>query len=612
MDNKNYQVVRVVDTRLCAENENHVKFVCEEGPQTVSYTPLDATSHSDLGSNFNLNNIGTWTNRDSRLSITMPFTAVFSVTNTSGGPLPLIVNSNFGFKCYPVGRICASINHQINQASYNFQCSEIIDALSKLNSNPIHQNYYDNTQPDMTDRYDGSVGGSNLSPLANYMANIQGDGVYKPRNLNWRIVGSNSVAAGAGTVTVEGEITEPLLSPWNNISDKARRGYYGITGEIVNLQYISDLSKMLAFYLPPNFTMASKPVVHLTSSLLAKPRLHCIYLTPYESMIKEIPHNSVYQYNDYQLFTTDIGAVAAAGNPGAKLVGIPSPLATFTSIPKKVLIYARLNNDNVTYGTPDKYLKITNISVTFDNGLPCLTSATTRQMWEVSKRNNLCMPECAFEQKLLNPNDNAAGAPPVYGAGSVLVLDPAMDLNLRPGSSNASSGRYIMQATVDFENTTNIAFPACTLFIVSINDGLLERNGTEYRNFTLSLPLDVLDSARDLEAIDHQSYLDAKHANAFNGAGISDWFRKAANLGKRALNFVGKHKDNLNTVYNVGRQIAENRSINPSQAFQLYNVGKKLTGGKKGSKSKKHMKGGADLIYSRDVRPSKNMELFYE
>lgn len=601
----NYQVARVVDTRLEATSENNVKYVVEEGPAVTAYTPLAAGSHSDLNTNWNLNNIATYTNRDSRICVRCGVTLTLKVTNTTGSALNAINSDNFGFKCWPYNRVINSLQHQINQASYTIQTAQMIDAISRLNNFPQNVDFFENMQPDMVDSYAAATG-SSFNPLAPYSSTIAGDGIYKPRTLNYSVTG-NSVAAGqTANVVITADLYEPLVSPFNNISDKNRRGLYAITGEIITAQYVSDLTRMFAYVVPAGMTLVSSTAT-LSNANIATPYLDLIYLTPYESFTREIPNSSVYQFNDYQMFTNNIGGVAA----NTPLNNITSQVCNFTNIPQKILVYARLSDSSINMTTPDKYLKIKRVSATFDNGLPQLNNATPRQLYDISKRNGLSgMTPSAFQQFQLNaPVTNATpSVPKLFGAGSVLCLDPALDLGLRAGSSSGSTGRYIFQITVDFENATSTDFANCTLFVISVNAAVLERTGSEYRNYLLNLPLDVLNESRALSSIDHQAYMDSKHSNAFLGAGIGDWMRKIGNFAKHAVNWGIRNKDNLGKAYNLARQtvdvghnlLSDRQSEKPSTRSSTK------------KKSSKKVKGGADLIYTADIRPRKDMELFYE
>jgi hypothetical protein len=176
----------------------------------------------------------------------------------------------------------------------------------------------------------------------------------------------------------------------------------------------------------------------------------------------------------------------------------------------------------------------------------------------------------------------------------VLVIDPVLDLSIRPGASTGTSGRYIFQVlNANFFNNTDIAFPSVTLFVVGVSTGVLERSGSQYRNYLLSLPQDVLDGARDIDPVSYDEYLQSGFNNAFlSGGSLSRFLKKAYNAAKQGIQFGLKNKDDIMK----GAQLAQ----------KLYN--QVMGAPKKG-------KGGAinPLVSNfRDMHPSRNMDLFYE
>jgi hypothetical protein len=245
-----------------------------------------------------------------------------------------------------------------------------------------------------------------------------------------------------------------------------------------------------------------------------------------------------------------------------------------------------------TAAMPDNYLCFNNVTITFDNGQPMLSGASQNQLWEISNRNGLTMERANWLGKVLNPSLVASGLAPIHGCGSVLVIDPAIDLGLRADNTNGSAGRFVMQViNAVMANNTSQNFSSTTLFVVGISSAILERNGTEYRNYILSLPDDVFEQAREIAPISLALYNKEKFTNLFlNGGGISDFFKKALNFGKSAIKkVVSLAKDNPEMV-NAGLQLL-NQKLN--------------NGG--GRKMIKARKGGVS-----DVHPKKNMDLYFE
>jgi len=532
---------RVVDTRIEAMSQNSTTYVVQEGASVTSYIRLPAASHSNSNTVFNLNNIADKVCRDPRMTIEVTARLTLNVNNANPGSVLAITAVNFGKKQYPVNRCVSSVQHQINQASITMQTSRLIDGLARLNAMSQDSDFYEDTQPDVVDSY-ANANASLLNPLAPYSNTIQGEGIFKPRTLSYTIVSGNLLSPGVGTVVVDCSFNEPLVTPFNNISKKNRRGYYAITGELINITWVSNMVQQMFAFVPPAGVTITTSSVDLTTQQCA---LNLIYMTPQEGYYKEIPMNSVYPYSNYQLFTLDgLGSVA----PGGVLNNISTPVCNFTNVPKLILVYVKLSDSAIDTTTPDKYLALESLSCTFDSGNPRFAGASPRQLSDVSVRNGSTLPQEFFRQLVLNAPD---GSPQLFGCGSVMVINPALDLLTSDGLSTASAGRYIFQATLNLRNKTNIAFSACSLYVVGISDAQLERVGSEYRNYLLTLPEDVLDMAKKLPVIDHQRYSDAGRANGFlSGAGFS-----LGDFMGKAMGMYDKHKDLIKGAYDLGTGI---------------------------------------------------------
>lgn len=565
--------VLLVDERLEQSKAEKVSFILQQGPAQTAYVPLSSVSHSNQTTTFNLNNISQFTARDSRMCISLTATATLNVVNNTGSPIYAINSDNFGVKQFPYNRCVQNINHKINQASYSLNTNQILAEIARVKVLPDDVDFYDNTQPDNVDSYENATG-SNLNPIASYSSTIQGDGIYKPRNLNYTVSGNQIAANNSGTVTVTLQIYEPLISPFNNIGKENDHALFAITGEIINITYVTDLfNNMFAYALPTGLTLSSASVSLGNSAIL-----NCVYLTPSEEQIARVPQRAIKHYNDFQVFSTPVGAVAAG-----QTVQTASTVASFTNIPQKVLVYARLSDGSRLASTPDKYLAIDQISISFDNGVPVLSSATPNQLYDISVRNGLQMSRSSFLQRQLNTSVAAASASaPLFGCGSVLVLDPAMDLNLRPSNTNGSTGRFIFQIqNINLTNKTLTNFSSVTLYVVAVTNGILERVGGEYRNFLLSVADEqVLSTKKEMAPIARDVYSDLKTKNLFmSGGGFGDWLKGVA---KKGLN------------------LAANLASEPNIVGKIAQIG-----------AKKYLgQGGATMF--KDIHPKKRMDLFFE
>ena len=587
-----HNVLRVVDTRLNNVSENQVNHVVEEGAVVTAYIPLTSASHSDQGTNFNLNNIASNVCRDPRLVMSCNVVVTITATNSTGAAIAPIQPFNFGFKQYPLNRCISSVQHQINQASETLTTSEILPEIARLNCFPEDMNFYDNAMPDYIDSY-ANANMTNFSPLGQYAGTLAGNGVFKPRTTNIQI-SDNSIPAGeSGTVTVLSTLYEPLITPFTNVSAKNAKGLYGINGEVIQLTYLNNLANNMIAYVPVTGLTNVTYTVSLTGGVgqndLAT--LYCIYLTPPPSLIPMIPHESVQHYNNYQIFSSQITGSLA---PGASTLSVSSQVAQFSTMPFRILVYARINNGSRTPQTPDKYLTIQNITCQIDNGAQFFNGCTTRQLYDISARNGLQMPADCFQQFQLNSTSVSptTGEPinPLYGCGSCLLIDPSIDGNLRDGVTNNSPGRYIFQVqNAIFTNNTQTTFPSMTLYIVGISNAVLERSGTQYRNYLLSVDEKTVQAAKMLPPVSQEEYQQSRFANSFlsgGNSGLSHFFQSGVSairqLAHKGVKYLQQHPELVHQGLALARKA-------------ILGAGAKA----------KHQ-------FGHNVAPKKNMDLFYE
>lgn len=525
---------RVLDSRVDNTKAEDVHFIFKEGAQNVSYTPLTSSSNSTQTTSFSLNNIADRVSRDKRLCMSLTAQFTLTCTNTAGTPQTLFnpTSNNLGFKQYPLNRCVGTIQHQINQASYSLNTNQIIDSIARIQLATDNADFYNNTQPDNITNY-GDAAGSNLNPILPYSSSIVGDGIYKPRSNNIDVSGNSLTSAGTPQIVViTCTIYEPLISPFNNIGKKNQHGLYAITGENITINWVNDLfNNMLAANPNPLITINS-----VVPSFGQSSTLNCIYLTPYPSFFKELPQKSYSHYNNYTINTQTITQTLA---PFTQLTAFSTQVATFTNVPSKILIYIKDSAGVPLISTPDRYLQINSISCTFDNGNPQLSTCSTDQLYDISVRNGLEMPRDCFAQRNLQP----LAATGIYGCGSVLVLDPALDLGIREGITDNSAGRFVFQATINATNATADTFSNLVCYVIGINDAVLERSGSEYRNYLLSLPYDAFEKSRNMDVIHLDEYNDVKESNMFLSGG--SFWSKIGNAFKSAGKWLWKNKSDI-------------------------------------------------------------------
>jgi hypothetical protein len=131
-----------------------------------------------------------------------------------------------------------------------------------------------------------------------------------------------------------------------------------------------------------------------------------------------------------------------------------------------------------------------------------------------------------------------------------MIIDPCLDLGIRPSDTTGSGGRYIFQLqNSQFINATKTDFESVTLYVVGVNSAVLEREGSQYRNYLLTTPPDIINRVKSVSPISYKSYMRSSHANSFlMGGGVGDWFKKAYNFGTRTYDYAKKHAGDIKDV----------------------------------------------------------------
>ena len=515
--------VNVLDPRLKMESADDAVFVVKTGP-TASYTVLPP-QNSPLGANnlvYQLNAVGPNVGRNRLIYVRC--TGSFLINGSfSALPSP----GQIGFKCAPFNRSCQSVQHTLNGVSETYNNNQIIDFITRIKSSAQEINRFDNFQPDTTSDFQ-SASLSPLSPIVPYFNVSVGD-VQKSRT-----VGITGVSVSAGTlptatqITVSFDFVEPLITPFSGL-DNDLPALYGLDGENININFIGNgLSDALCFNVGTWASSVSSIVCNLQSASLSLE-----YITGRNLVL---PSKALYQFPKYQVFQTGLGNIAS----NSSITGTVQ--VNSQTVPSKLVIFARPPEQNRTPLTPDAYLSLNQIQVQIDNGLTLLQSMTQKQLWDASTKNGLCMPYALWNQQ------NVAGwngSSNIWGAGSVLILDPVKDLSLSSteGLTVGSAGKYTINLTCNFTNNTGSTVNSVNLYCFIVNDALLIRDGRNYSTSYLSFTPEQVENAKNNASM--VETLEKEHAHRKNlflsGGGIASTLKT---VGKFAL----QNKDELLSI----------------------------------------------------------------
>jgi hypothetical protein len=222
---------------------------------------------------------------------------------------------------------------------------------------------------------------------------------------------------------------------------------------------------------------------------------------PYQLMAKVEPKNVV-NYNQYMSYNYNTSQTIQPGD---------SSQLTFNnvqlgSILSKILIYAK--KPNLTTYDSNFFLPITGATFNFANRSGVLASATQVDLYNMSVKNGLQMNYYEFSGSgVSNDLDGNRGLVPA--TGSILVVDPAIDLSIASEYTNMSKGQFNMQFSITVKNQTKEAITP-TMYMICVNSGVfITERGTSRFDIGLLDKEAVLEAKTQVAVMDKDTYEDS-------------------------------------------------------------------------------------------------------
>jgi hypothetical protein len=234
-----------------------------------------------------------------------------------------------------------------------------------------------------------------------------------------------------------------------------------------------------------------------------------------------------YPYVNISRFPTDLNTI----NAGATSARLDSQNIQLSSIPKRVIVFARERNADRSFTRSDSYARIDTLEVQFDNKNALLGSAKSRDLYEMSVRNGLQMSWMQWSKH----------------CGSVCVIDFAHDISLDASQAVGERGQFQLQMTFTLTNTgsRNINY---TWYIVVLSEGVFTIANTQTSLETgVVTPFNVLEAEKyGIESIPWREAYDFQGGSFLGnikkwGRRLLPYVRKALPYAKKALQFGEKY-----------------------------------------------------------------------
>jgi hypothetical protein len=467
------QTVGVRDSRLDLSKEQQYAVV-SSGP-VILHKYFNYTSISSSSLSFNNINPGADVVLSKIFKLTLQYLVTFTGVAPAGSTLMASWGQDIAPRCMPVNNSFSNLSFKINGSNFSCELNSVLPALTRINFRKTAEKLSDSlTTPDVCQLYSELCNGtnnSNRNPLGAYGTGAPG---------TWQCgrggnLGSCKLLTDTNTsATMLITVTEPMmLSPLEFGGDEGSAGFF----------YLRDLSILGTFDsdLASRVISVSDNCVSFFSNINVQPvnaTIQFTQITKPPSMYLQ-PKIS-YPYYNINKYVTDIQVPVNGGSTSTVVCNS----LQISSNPKKIIIFVARTRNYANTRTTDTFARINNISIEYQSRSGQLSSASVQQLFDMSKRNGLDMSFSEFYGGALSSDDlfnNKTKYPRmVSGTGSVVVIDPVLDMGLQDQVSGSRVNGYPLQISVNFTSltpsTASIDYYSVTILL--INDGLMTLTDT--------------------------------------------------------------------------------------------------------------------------------------
>ncbi len=445
--------------------------------------------------------------------------------------------SRDGFKSFPLSGLFTTCTATINNTSVSINLQDVLPAmLRQMDMEDLA--YYQGMTPIALDKYKNYADavGQNNNPLGAYGQSSYNNhwlprGCHPIENVvikhfavadaanypDGNATDDSPIAGDVGdkfNITFEATFTEPLfISPFILHSKYNQAGLLGVNNINLNFNIDSSMNQFWATSLADVDTSNYK--VQLNGNTPFTTRILLNYLSPQSTNL--LPARNIVPFVDFPRYITAANNVADLA-AGAEYTYTLNNIQ-LNQVPDKIYIIARKPLNTQKYQDTSTFLTIQNVSINFNNASGLLSSASQQDLWRMSVANNSKQTWYDFSGIYGMANDPRF----VYSEGSVLVLDPAMNMSLPSYLSNGSIGQYSLQLQVKVRNTSADTFKPEFVVIVA-NSGLF---ATIAGSSVVRTGLLNMDIVSQLASTGQESAVSSSEYHDLSGGAMSDQIASA-------------------------------------------------------------------------------------
>jgi hypothetical protein len=492
-----------------ADITSDLTYAVQSGASQTTYQSFGVTSPSNSALNFvvQVPSENIVVGRDVLITSGLSFT--MQLTNIAVGQLAMKWGLNTSLQVFPLASLMTTMNAQINNTNVSINLQDVLPSILRMNdSRELYR--YNSTSPSLPDQVYGSYANA-VKTTNNPMASIF-DGGY---DIDQNPRGSFPVAmtvlhypfgAGPADTSLMSQdltdvwyiqfttvVTEPLfLSPFSFGNPEFNaQGLVGINNINLTCNIDTSLKRLLSTSIPANQIVGVYPGLRTlagvqTNNLFqsvgvpnaiyagpvvlpptgSTPSLLFKFLSPQPS--DKIMAKNVVPYISYPRYLTN--TVSAPVNSGVTL-SLTSANLQLNQLPDLFLITVRKPMASQTIQDTMSQFAIKSISVNLNNQSGLLSSCSTEDLWRISQKNGSTQSYLEFVGIFAGNNPDDGYLENVPSTGSVLILNPAMDLSLPDYLSCGSLGNFNLQFNVQVTNQYSVAVIP-EICVVCVNSGI--------------------------------------------------------------------------------------------------------------------------------------------
>lgn len=479
--------------------------VFKGGSDNIYYTfTADSSSTSQSVWNINVPSENVFVDRKMYLSMSVRLTI-----DGDGGVGNYLIQSGFdSLRAFPLSNSMATLTVNINNGSTSIRLNEVIQALMRYAS--MDELYYEfsntPTMMDQSQTYESLIS-SQRNPLNSYLDSE--DGAFQPRGAFRYSINTNGIGVGTQSI-IDFQIVEPLMCSPLHFNRSFANGFIGLKQFTAQIVWDQDLGAKMFSHMNGASTISN-----ISVSFNSNPQILMRTITPSEISELSLPQISVYPYHSIRVYKT----------PVAEVLSLQDDIQSTNSvqldvIPRRIFFYVQRKNSEKTFNHTDSFFSIDKISINFANKSGLLSSATKRDLYNISKKNgvNMTYQQWSGEPMLFQSGSSTSN---IYGAGSVLCLYIPEDLALTNGDLLAPGvqKKVNIQAQLTYTNWHPTDDIAPDIYMVVDNEGLFTiSEGLGLQQIGILTEQDVL-TAPSREDIDYEDVLDLYGGDFFSDIG---------------------------------------------------------------------------------------------